>query len=105
DLMKKLGLQQPYFLYTGVWRDHKNVLGMIQAFAAFNQENGGQYHLVITGKPNPLYSEIPQAIHQLKATDRVHLVGLVSEEDLFGLYQNALAYVFPSFYEGFGLPP
>lgn len=105
DLMKKLGLSKPYFLYTGVWRDHKNVVGMIKAFAAFNEKNGKQHQLVITGKHNPTYHEIPDTIRELKIEDDVHLVGIVSEPDLVALYQHALAYVFPSFYEGFGLPP
>lgn len=105
DLYKKLGLEKPFFLYTGVWRSHKNVLGLIRAFYLFNQKNDEQYNLVITGRHNPTYHEIPDLIKSLKAEDTIHLVGLVSEEDLIGLYDNALAYVFPSFYEGFGLPP
>lgn len=105
DLMKKLGLQKPYFLYTGVWRNHKNVTGLIKAFAELNQELGNQYDLVITGRHNPSYKEIPDIIKEMKLEDSVHLVGMVSEDDLKALYQYALAYVFPSFYEGFGLPP
>lgn len=105
DLMKRLGLQKPFFLYTGVWRDHKNIVGMIKAFADMNKELGGQYNLVITGRHNPSYKEIPDTIKEMKLEEDVHLVGLVSEDDLKALYQNALAYVFPSFYEGFGLPP
>lgn len=105
DLMKKLGLQKPYFLYTGVWRDHKNLVGMIKAFNEFNEEVGKQYNLVITGPHNPTYREIPDTITELGAEEDIHLVGLVSEADLFSLYKNALSYVFPSFYEGFGLPP
>ncbi|MFH1012227.1 MAG: glycosyltransferase family 1 protein [Candidatus Peregrinibacteria bacterium] len=105
DLMKKLGLQRPYFLYTGVWRDHKNVVGMIQAFAQMNKESGEQYDLVITGKHNPTYHEVPDTVKALKLEGYVHLVGIVSEGDLAALYQYAVAYVFPSFYEGFGLPP
>lgn len=105
DLMKKLGLQKPYFLYTGVWRDHKNIVGLIKAFDVFNKEVGSQYNLVITGPYNPTYNEIPSAIRDLNIEDDVHLVGLVSEADLFALYKNALSYIFPSFYEGFGLPP
>ncbi len=105
DLMKKLGLQKPYFLYTGVWRDHKNIVGLIKAFDAFNKDVGSQYNLVITGPHNPTYNEIPNTIRDLKIEDDVHLVGLVAEADLFGLYKNALSYIFPSFYEGFGLPP
>lgn len=104
-LMKKLGLSKPFFLYTGVWRDHKNIVGLIKAFVAFNQEVGKQYELVITGAPNATYHEVPDTIKQLKAENEVHLVGLVSEADLYALYLHALAYVFPSFYEGFGLPP
>ena len=105
ELMQKLGLSKPYFLYTGVWRDHKNLVGMIKAFAEFNAEVGNQYNLVITGQHNPAYHEVPDIIRDLGITEDVHLVGLVSEPDLFALYKNALTYVFPSFYEGFGLPP
>jgi glycosyltransferase involved in cell wall biosynthesis len=105
DMMKKLGIKKPYFLYTGVWRDHKNIVGMIKAFSEMNEDLGEQYNLVITGKHNPSYHEIPDAVRDLKQEENIHLVGLVGDEDLRALYQYALAYVFPSFYEGFGLPP
>jgi len=105
ELMQKLGLQKPYFLYTGVWRDHKNIVGLIQAFKRFNDSVGNQYNLVITGPHNPTYHEVPDTVSSLGLQKEVHLVGLVSEADLFALYKNAVAYVFPSFYEGFGLPP
>jgi len=105
ELNSKLGLSKPFFLYTGVWRDHKNLVGLIKAFSAFNEEMGRQYELVITGSHNPTYHEVPDAIKTLGAGDYIHLVGLVSDQDVYALYLNALAYVFPSFYEGFGLPP
>ncbi len=105
DLMKRLGLQKPYFLYTGVWRDHKNLVGLIQAFDQMNEDLGEQYNLVITGRHNPTYHEIPDTVRSLQLEEDVHLVGMVSEDDLKALYQHALAYIFPSFYEGFGLPP
>jgi glycosyltransferase involved in cell wall biosynthesis len=104
DLMQKLGLQKPYLLYAGVWRDHKNIVGMIKAFEGFNKDVGKQYNLVITGPHNPTYHEIPDTVRELGIEKEVHLVGLVSDADLFALYKYALAYVFPSFYEGFGLP-
>lgn len=105
DLMKKLGISKPYFLYTGVWRDHKNLVGLVKAFASMNESLGNQYELVITGRHNPTYHEIPDTIASLNLNEQVHLPGLVSEDDLRALYQFALAFVFPSFYEGFGLPP
>lgn len=105
ELFKSLGLSKPYFLYTGVWRDHKNLVGLIKAFAAFNKEAGDQYELVITGPHNPTYHEVPDTVKELGVENSVHLVGLVSEPIIYSLYLNALAYIFPSFYEGFGLPP
>ncbi len=105
ELFKTLGLSRPFFLYTGVWRDHKNLVGLIRAFSAFNEEAGKQYELVITGSHNPTYHEVPDTVKELGVEGSVHLVGLVSEENIYALYLNALAYVFPSFYEGFGLPP
>jgi glycosyltransferase involved in cell wall biosynthesis len=105
DLMEKFGLKKPFFIYTGVWRDHKNLVGMIKAFASFNAKANKAYSLVITGAPSATYHEVPDIIRDLRIEENVHLVGLVSEEDLASLYQHALCYVFPSFYEGFGLPP
>ena len=105
DLMKKFGLQKPYLLYTGVWRSHKNIIGLIKAFSKVNSQLGNQYNLVITGRHNPIYNEIPDIVEKLDLKESVHLVGMVPEEDLKALYQHALAYTFPSFYEGFGLPP
>ncbi|PIZ73494.1 hypothetical protein COY07_01975 [Candidatus Peregrinibacteria bacterium CG_4_10_14_0_2_um_filter_43_11] len=105
DLFKKLHLGRPYFLYTGVWRDHKNVVGMIKAFHTFNQAHDHAYDLVITGRPHPAYREIPDTVKAFGLTSHVHLTGLVDEADLIALYKNALSYVFPSFYEGFGFPP
>ena len=101
----KFSINGQFFLYTGVWRSHKNVVGMIKAFSIFNKQFENKYHLVITGRNNPIYHEIPDLIKELSLEKYVHLVGLVLEEDLVSLYKNAISYVFPSFYEGFGIPP
>ncbi|MEA3304428.1 MAG: glycosyltransferase family 1 protein [Patescibacteria group bacterium] len=103
--LEKYNLQpEQYFLYTGVWRDHKNVVGMIHAFAEIVKNNPG-YKLVMTGKEDPYYPEVLEAIAHHKLEDSIILPGIVPEEDLIALYNGALCYVFPSFYEGFGLPP
>lgn len=105
EITNKLSINNKFFLYTGVWRSHKNVIGMIKAFSTFNKKFDNKYDLVITGRNNPIYHEIPDLIKELKLEKNVHLVGLVSEKDLVSLYKNAISYVFPSFYEGFGIPP
>jgi glycosyltransferase involved in cell wall biosynthesis len=104
-LKAKFGLHKPYFLYTGVWRDHKNLVGLLRAFSLLNREEKNRFQLAITGRPNPLYHEVTDTIHSLGLESDVALTGLVDDDELRALYQHALAYVFPSFYEGFGFPP
>jgi glycosyltransferase involved in cell wall biosynthesis len=105
QMAEKFGLRKPFFLYTGVWRDHKNLVGLLHAFHGLHRETNGRYQLAITGRPNPNYPEVTDTIQSLGLSEEVCLTGLVSDEDLRALYQHALAYVFPSFYEGFGFPP
>jgi glycosyltransferase involved in cell wall biosynthesis len=105
DLEGHFGLGKPYFLYTGVWRDHKNVVGLIHAFHGLLKDSGEKYQLAITGRPNPSYPEIQETVKSLGLGQEIRLTGLVGEGELKALYQHALAYAFPSFYEGFGFPP
>ncbi len=102
---KKYDLNKPFLLYTGVWRDHKNVTGLIQAFAKLVKEENLDLELVITGKDDPAYPEVKELPKTLGIAEKVHLTGLVSEPELIDLYNLAKVFVFPSFYEGFGLPP
>ncbi len=109
----KFNISDTFILYTGVWREHKNVVGLIKAFYQIlqkaNQTNGPSslknLNLVMTGNPDPHYPEVQETIQKLNLTEKVRLVGLVEFEDLVNLYSAANAYVFPSFYEGFGMPP
>jgi len=94
----------PYLLYAGNWREHKNVVGLIESFALLRAKHP-DLKLIITGKPDPYYPEVPEAIKRHKLDACVNLVGLVSQEELLKLYQEAALFVFPTFYEGFGLPP
>lgn len=99
-------ITENYLLYTGVWRDHKNLVGLIEALEKLINEKKFSGVLVITGKENPVYApEIYKAIEESSLKNKVIFTGLVSDEDLVKLYQAAKVFVFPSFYEGFGLPP
>ncbi|MDP2691142.1 MAG: glycosyltransferase family 1 protein [bacterium] len=97
-------ITKPYLLYTGVWRSHKNLLNLIQAFHQL-LKRGHDIQLVLTGKKDPSYPEIPKLIEDLDLKNEVILTGFVSEEDLIALNSGARVFVFPSLYEGFGLPP
>lgn len=102
----KFRLDKPYLLYTGVWRSHKNLPNLLKAFHILKNEYGFDGYLVITGRKDPLYEpELVKETVSLKIEDEVIFTGLVDEKDLVPLYNGALAYVFPSLYEGFGLSP
>jgi len=95
-----------YFLYTGQHREHKNIITLVKAFHKFiTQQDNNTFKLILTGKENPLYTEVNNYIelHGLKKS--IILTGLVSETELLSLYKNAKCYIFPSLYEGFGIPP
>jgi len=109
DFMKevsgKYGIINEFLLYTGVWRSHKNIVGLIQAFARLREDPKFDGQLVITGREDPFYPEVKEAIKGLGLEDHVILTGLVDEKELIALYNGATVYVLPSFYEGFGLSP
>jgi glycosyltransferase involved in cell wall biosynthesis len=93
------GADRPYFLLVGSHRPHKNFERVLRAFAASGLARDCM--LVSTGEPTP---QLGQLIGKLQLTGCVLFVGAVPEEDLAGLYRGALALIFASLYEGFGLP-
>jgi glycosyltransferase involved in cell wall biosynthesis len=69
------------------------------------RDRGLDFQVVITGKTDPHYPEVTEKIQELGLKDIVVLPGFVPEEELPLLFAAARCFVFPSFYEGFGLPP
>jgi len=93
------GLSFPYLLCVGNRKRHKNEFRVLKAFA--EADLNSQVHLIFTGNKTPdLWSQIES--YQL--TSRVDFVGTVPEARLPSLYRGAEAMIFPSLYEGFGLP-
>ncbi len=105
DIFGKYDLDYDYILYTGVWRKHKNVIGLLKALRKILDRYDKTIKLVMTGKDDQYYNDVRATIKQLDLNKHIKLLGLIPEEDLPALYRNAKLYVFPSFYEGFGLPP
>lgn len=89
----------PYLLCVSNRKEHKNELRVIEAFSRANIDLN--IHLFFTGDVN---DQVLSLCQHFKVEKRVAFMGRVSEEDLPGLYRGALALVFPSLYEGFGLP-
>lgn len=91
-----------FILGVGETRPYKNMRRLIEAFARIEAED---LELAIVGKINKMDDTITQLPQQLKISDRVKFLGFVPDSDLAALYSAATAFVFPSLYEGFGIPP
>ncbi len=107
----RYSLGDSYFLYVGTLHPRKNLVRLVQAFAALlqswnsmPQQPTDRLQLVLAGQKGWLYEEILAEIRKLGLTDRVVLTGYVPDADLPGLLSGALAFVYPSLHEGFGLP-
>ncbi len=99
--LKSLGINRPYILYVGVAFPHKNLDSLLKAWKLFCQNHGHAYQLVLAGPNNYFY----QKLQSDSMATNVIFTGFVSDNTLAELYANAALYVFPSLYEGFGLPP
>lgn len=93
----------PYLLYVGTIQPRKNLLRLIEAFASL-PDTAGRLRLVIAGKRGWLAEPIEQRAAELGIAGRVVVTGYVPDADLPGLLAGATAFVFPSLYEGFGMP-
>ena len=94
----------PHFLFTaGTIEPRKNLPRLFEAMACLPAAL--RVPLVVAGKPGWLYESTYAAVEQWGLVGEVHFLGFVPDEDLPALYNLALAEVYPSLYEGFGLPP
>lgn len=96
---------QPYILYVGVAFPHKNLLGLIRVWKIFTEKYDNNYRLVLVGKENYFYRQLKNHPLIKELANKPIFTGFVEDDDLPHFYQNASLYIFPSLYEGFGLPP
>ncbi|HEX6730127.1 MAG TPA: glycosyltransferase family 1 protein [Pyrinomonadaceae bacterium] len=101
------GIESNYILYVGSIQPRKNLARLVNAYALLRRkyQAGGLPKLVLAGKCAWLYDETLRALHETGLNDSVILTGYVPESDLPALYSGALCFVYPSYFEGFGLPP
>ena len=93
-----------YFLFVSRLERRKNIQTLLRAFEQFKVETQSEKKLVLVGSEGFGFEEIQETIHDCEHRNDIVMTGYISDQQLKELYHGALAVVFPSLYEGFGLP-
>jgi glycosyltransferase involved in cell wall biosynthesis len=102
---KRLGIADDFIFFVGTIEPRKNLRTLVRAFAELLRNTGHQPQLVIAGPKGWLTAEFDLAVAEANFGDRLRMIGYVGDDDLRALYSSCKAFVYPSLYEGFGLPP
>ncbi len=102
-IREKYNIKGDFILYVGTLEPRKNLKGLICAYDRSRAKE--DFLLVLAGGKGWKYKHIFRLVKRLKLEDRVIFTGYMSDSDLPALYNSASVFVYPSFYEGFGLPP
>jgi len=103
--LEACGFEEPPFLFVGNPEPKKNVLGLLEAFSLLRQRHGSRRKLLMVGGEGWGVRRLQEAMGRLGLGEHVVRLGYVRREELPLVYGSALALVFPSHVEGFGLPP
>ena len=104
DWRNRQGLPERFLLFVGTLEPRKNLTVLLQAYAALPAADRAACHLVIAGGKGWMSEPIYRAIDDFGLSSTVHMPGFISDEDLVWWYNAAEAFVYPSVFEGWGLP-
>ena len=104
-VQERYQLTDPFILYAGNIKPHKNLERLIEAFHMVRRGELEHIKLLIIGDEISKYATLRRAVHRYKLHKHVRFFGFVPDATLAILYRLARVFVFPSLYEGFGLPP
>ena len=105
SVLKKFRIRTPYILNVGTLEPRKNISGLLKAFSMLKERKSIPHKLVIVGEKGWRHKIIFKAISSLNLQDEVIFTSYISDEELMILYNKCNVFVYPSLYEGFGLPP
>lgn len=105
--LDKIGVAEPYFLYVGQQRIHKNTDGLVAGFDIFKNKypEAKNYKLILAGKKDEKAIWLAKALYKSNFQKDIVLTDFVSTLELKALYTHAKGFIFPSLMEGFGIPP
>jgi glycosyltransferase involved in cell wall biosynthesis len=105
EILNKYKVQkQQYFIFIGRLEDRKNISNILNAYDILRKHFGIMQKLVLVGKGGHGWERIEQEIVEHSFADDIVVTGFVDEDEKWALLRNASVFVFPTLYEGFGLP-
>jgi glycosyltransferase involved in cell wall biosynthesis len=105
EVKRRLRVEDDFLLFVGTIEPRKNLLTLVRALEEVLRSTRLRPQLVIAGREGWLTDELFSYIKRAGLPERLRFTGYVSEEDLSALYSSCSAFIYPSLYEGFGLPP
>lgn len=105
EVRHRLGVEDEFLLFVGTLEPRKNLLTLLQAFAGNVGQSSRRPQLVIAGGQGWLMDDAFALMKDPAISERLRLTGYLSDEDLRALYSSCRVFIYPSVYEGFGLPP
>jgi glycosyltransferase involved in cell wall biosynthesis len=102
---ERLGVKDDFLLFVGTLEPRKNLLTLLKAFAELVRETSFRPQLVIAGGAGWLMSETESFVKSSGLAEQLLFTGYLEDEELRALYSSCKAFIYPSIYEGFGLPP
>lgn len=105
EVRRRLGVEDEFLLFVGTIEPRKNLLTLVRAHQEILRTTSVRPQLVIAGSEGWLMDDLYSYIKRAGIKDKLHFTGYLSEEDLSALYSSCRVFIYPSLYEGFGLPP
>ncbi len=105
EVLYKYGINEPYFLYVGRLEKKKNTPNLLEAFSILKEDYpNSKIHLSLVGSASYGYDEVKYVIEDYNLNPYINIPGWIAEEDMPYIYAGALAFIFPTKHEGFGIP-
>ncbi|HXD33655.1 MAG TPA: glycosyltransferase family 1 protein [Pyrinomonadaceae bacterium] len=105
QVRKRLGINGEFLLYVGTVEPRKNLETLLRAFEAVCSTHARPLQLVLAGRKGWLIDDLLNSFKRSPDAKQIKLTGYLSDRELCALYSSCAAFVYPSVYEGFGLPP
>ncbi|MFA7573339.1 MAG: glycosyltransferase family 1 protein [Lutispora sp.] len=101
---QRYGIEDEFFLYVGGFNPRKNIESLLTAYACIKEKLNRDYKVVILGKPGRSYENLVKLCDELKISECCIFTGFIPVSDMPWFYNAASVFIYPSLYEGFGLP-